>query len=423
MRNLLIIFAIILATGTLSAQWIQQTTNSDKNFTEISFVDETTGWAIQSADYPQIYYTTNGGNEWQWCFEIFGLIQGAGSSVFFSDPDYGWISDGNNIFHTGNGSAGCGSAWENQVSEPVGSVSSCLFFTDAQHGWYTGNYDGGCNIYLSKFYLTADGGNTWIFTDTYGYQISDIYFIDNQEGWALDLHNSGVQGPSGLWHTTDGGQSWTVISDDVNGSALCFTDPLNGWIAGYDTENISGFIMHTSDGGVTWAKQTEDGIPALNDIVFINTLTGWAIGNDGTIMHTTDGGSVWQFQLSGTTSDLNSISFADGNNGWICGDEGIILNTSNGGTVGIFEPDESHNPISIAPNPTHGISVISFNLQEASTFSLSVRDSGGKEIYKSIGESAGKSQTVLDCTEFPPGIYFVTLNTNEQTYTGKLMKR
>ena len=53
----------------------------------------------------------------------------------------------------------------------------------------------------------------------------------------------------------------------------------------------------------------------LNDVKFINTTTGWAVGNAGTILRTTNGGTNWTSQTSGTTNDLYAVSFTDANNG------------------------------------------------------------------------------------------------------------
>ncbi|MEE4260632.1 MAG: YCF48-related protein, partial [Bacteroidales bacterium] len=69
----------------------------------------------------------------------------------------------------------------------------------------------------------------------------------------------------------------------------------------------------------------------LNDVTFIDSNNGWAVGDSGTILHTSDGGNNWEFQESGTIADLNSVFFVDENYGWICGDSSIILHTDNGG--------------------------------------------------------------------------------------------
>ncbi|HZV68489.1 MAG TPA: YCF48-related protein [Saprospiraceae bacterium] len=78
------------------------------------------------------------------------------------------------------------------------------------------------------------------------------------------------------------------------------------------------------------------GLPSsvgLKTVKFIDTITGWAAGENGTIIKTINGSMDWSLQTSGTTNTVRSIFFLDASNGWACGDEGTILKTSNGGTT------------------------------------------------------------------------------------------
>ena len=45
----------------------------------------------------------------------------------------------------------------------------------------------------------------------------------------------------------------------------------------------------------------------------------------------------WQAQTSGTTENLFSSYFINTNTGWVVGDEGVIYKTTNGGVTG-FQP-------------------------------------------------------------------------------------
>jgi photosystem II stability/assembly factor-like uncharacterized protein len=422
MKNFTILASFILYSQLMTAQWINQNPGGEGNFADIHFIDENFGWAIKSADYPDVYYTTNGGEEWAWCFEFFGLLQGPGTAVYFSDADNGWMSDGNNIIHTGNGSTGCGAEWTDQIDESPGCQSSKLFFADETHGWFVGGYDGGCDIYLSRFFRTVDGGQSWIFSDAYGYRISDIVFSDSLQGWALDMHTIGLQGPSGLWRSTDGGQSWTVICDTVYGSAMCFPDSQHGWVAGYDPDNGSGFIRHTSDGGYSWIKQTNGALPALTDIVFTDNQTGWAIGDGGTILHTGDGGMTWEPQESGTNANLNSISFVGANHGWISGQGGVILHTDNGGLVGVneFEGPEQYL-FSVSPNPASDYIHVYYKLTESGKVSITITNSLGREMENISLNQTNQGKYTFDSRMYLPGMYFITLQTDYELQTEKVI--
>ncbi len=133
-----------------------------------------------------------------------------------------------------------------------------------------------------------------------------------------------------------------------------FADSQTGWIAGE-----SMFILHTTDGGVTWIEQPfpiKDGnVGGTNSVHFVDAMNGWVVGHNGTILHTTNGGvgataeivghtansngeriihnPAWNHQTSGVNTFLNSVHFVDANNGWVVGNHGIILHTTNGGAT------------------------------------------------------------------------------------------
>jgi len=80
-----------------------------------------------------------------------------------------------------------------------------------------------------------------------------------------------------------------------------------------------------------WIKQSSGTSQHLNDVFFINTNIGWAVGRGGTVLKTSNGGANWISQNSGTTKNLTSIFFLSTEIGWIAGNDGVVLRTSNGG--------------------------------------------------------------------------------------------
>ena len=166
-----------------------------------------------------------------------------------------------------------------------------------------------------------------------------------------------------------------------------------------------------------------DTIPILNDIVFVNASMGWAVGDSGTILHTSNGGETWSYQESGTTANLNSIYIMDENNGWIAADSNIMLYTENGGTVGINDLSPRKNNINIFPNPSNNITNINFDFdfELEDQVSISISSISGLEI-KQIQLGIKKTGNYeLNCAEFTPGIYFVTLKTDSGKLTKKLI--
>lgn len=113
-----------------------------------------------------------------------------------------------------------------------------------------------------------------------------------------------------------------------------FVDTVYGWAAG-----DSGTIIHTSNSGLNWVKQTS-GITAffIDDLFFLNRRLGWSLSNDylfyGTkILKTTDSGNNWTITVFPDTSvAINCVYFLDSLNGYLGGSfAGRIFKTTNGG--------------------------------------------------------------------------------------------
>ena len=75
--------------------------------------------------------------------------------------------------------------------------------------------------------------------------------------------------------------------------SVSFSTEAKGWACGR-----WGTILHTSDGGKTWAAQHSGTDFTLTGIYFVNEVLGWAVGAEGTILHTGDGGRTWEKQAN-----------------------------------------------------------------------------------------------------------------------------
>ena len=105
-------------------------------------------------------------------------------------------------------------------------------------------------------------------------------------------------------------------------------------------------ISKTDDGGVTWIK-VYNSSRSVKCISFINSMVGWAVGNQGLVIKTIDGGNNWTLGSITTPYALYKVVFKDSNNGLIVGDFGSIFTTSNGGNTWI-----AINTFNIALYPT-----------------------------------------------------------------------
>lgn len=105
------------------------------------------------------------------------------------------------------------------------------------------------------------------------------------------------------------------------------------------------FVQTVSYSQSVWTTQYVNNIGGnyLRRVQFINQLTGWACGGNGTLIKTTNGGDNWNTTNTGTTSYLTCLYFADENTGWIGCQEAIIRKTTNSGVSWYSAPIQTND--------------------------------------------------------------------------------
>lgn len=170
---------------------------------------------------------------------------------------------------------------------------------------------------------------------TSGKDLNAVYFADSKRGW--------VAGDGGvLSRTTDGGLTWTRQSVDTKDAIndIYFRNKDNGYVLAGNS------IFQTDDGGETWheirryfASDFGGAMPELYSVRFSGKKRGWVVGSisnndvvvDSLVIYTNDGGKSWQRQRVPTKQELIHLDFADEKRGWIVGVGGTILHTDDGG--------------------------------------------------------------------------------------------
>ena len=104
-----------------------------------------------------------------------------------------------------------------------------------------------------------------------------------------------------------------------------------------------------------WKTQWAGIFNTLRSVYFINSDTGYIVGEGGSYLKTTNGGTNWTAQISGTTVNLRSVYFVNANTGYFVGENGTILKTSNGGgySVGINNKIAVSKNVEVFPNPAY----------------------------------------------------------------------
>ncbi len=285
------------------------------------FQDAQNAWVTYSINggnpvptQPVVWHTADGGATWQASspLDMTGLSEiYVPSDLQFVAGQSGWL-----LVHVGAGmnhdyvalyrSTDSGTSWT-RILDPFndGGIQSCsktsMLFTDATHGWLTGD----CNGVMAGvlLYKSSDAGTSWqdvtlpepasapgLFTNSnFTCGSYDPFFFSN------DLGHLGVRctdytvTPSTIsyyvYTTQDGGATWT--SSIYPGEALYFVTTDTGWA-------IAKKFQRTTDGGLTWTTVSNVSWSAQMD--FISDQIGWGVARAGdqiALVKTTDGSAHW----------------------------------------------------------------------------------------------------------------------------------
>lgn len=405
-KYLVICFLAILSNTDAQSVWSIQQSPTINDFTSIFFINDSTGWI--TGYNGTILKTTNRGQVWE--------IQNSGTSkhlsdVFFINDSVGWIVgqayggylNRGIILHTEN----AGTSWQIQIDDGINNLGSVYFVNDST-GWAVG--DNG------TIEFTENRGINWAKQESgTDDRLTQVQFISPQKGWiSVDYSTQGYYEVKFL-KTYNAGITWIPLVDpsqfSVSGG-FHFSDSLNGFATGFGNYATSKVILKTTDGGYNW-NLLGCNSSIMNGIFSTSENFGWAVGGiqggQGYVYNTIDG-NLWSEQSSPSIPTLNDILFINDSTGWAIGDYGTIIYTDRGN---IYTQVPEDNFISknynCYPNPSDGF----LNLNFESLYNLSKI-----EIYSCLGvllfkdeikESPGQTKKSYDLKYLDNGIYFIRL--------------
>ena len=296
-------------------------------------------------------------------------------AVQFVDASEGWAcGDDGTIWHSIDG----GKNWERQKTGTRASLRGIHFVTEYT-GWAVGRTDtpaGSVGVMLK----TTDGGVKWSEVGTNVMPgLHAIKFSDEKNGFACGDGSAAF--PTGMFVTTDGGETWNPVKGprlpSSRGAALGLSKEIvaaGAWgklatvkggeyreaeldpLAGRTVHGVAcstsvsdkgrpwcfaacdgGAVLVSSDGGAKWGYANL-GLPAAAlatcDFRCVASFANhvWVAGRPGGfVLHSADLGKTWDVQKTELSVPANGIQFLDDKTGWLVGDLGQIVGTNDGG--------------------------------------------------------------------------------------------
>jgi photosystem II stability/assembly factor-like uncharacterized protein len=127
------------------------------------------------------------------------------------------------------------------------------------------------------------------------YNLSNVSFIDKDEGWITGTRYRRNKPIGGILYTTNGGRSWTRQTNNVQGGTRYRAFGLETTKAGWAyIVGENGLILMTTDKGKAWKRLPRIAEMALIEVDFPTSRHGWIVGSHGIIFSTTDAGFHWK---------------------------------------------------------------------------------------------------------------------------------
>jgi photosystem II stability/assembly factor-like uncharacterized protein len=327
-----ILVPLILAGIAQAQTWAVQSSGTNASLRGVSVVDAKTVWA--SGTGGTYLETTDGGANWR-AAVVPGAEQLDFRGVHAVDQRTAYlvsIGEGNKsrIYKTTDG----GSHWTLQFTNPdLKGFFDALAFWNPKHGIVLGDPVDGRFVILT----TEDGGEHWVRQRTpealpnegaFAASNSCLSVIGDREVWFA----SGGTGAARVFHSSDGGRTWTVAPTPIRNDtasagifSLAFADAMHGMAVGGDytkPADASHNIAVTSDGGRSWTEPSGQHPSGFRSAVAFLTRRGvWiASGPSGSDV-SSDNGSSWKPFDAGA---FNAVGFTPDGIGWAVGPQGSV---------------------------------------------------------------------------------------------------
>jgi hypothetical protein len=258
--------------------------------TSLDFAETNPNTVVRVGDLdsgPHIAFSTDNGANWFAGTDPSGVSGGGTVAAGADGSRFVWSPAGTGVRYT----TGFGTSWQESSGIPSGAiVESDRVDPKTFYGFKSG-----------KFYVSTDGGATFTASNASGLPSGDSVRFKALPGTKGDVWLAGGEtgGAYGLWHSTDGGATFTKLSNVAQADTIGFGKAAAGasYQTLYTSAKIGGVrgIFRSTDKGATWTR--------INDDAHQWGWTGAAITGDprvyGRVYLSTNGRGV----IYGDTSD------------------------------------------------------------------------------------------------------------------------
>lgn len=293
--------------------WQEQPSGVEEGPVGVQFLDAMTGRAVRGTAggrHPLTLLTTSDGGS-TWCRSTISADRTRDlGRVFFIDPDVGFmLGQSCTVMRTEDG----GETWSDRRFCDSSHWFLSIAAFDSEWIWLGGDVGG-----LSR---SRDGGVSWEkVTDLPppNVPVQGFAFFSREVVVFTESLNSG------LYRTTDGGETWQRQESPAGPRQWPFDIALANATTAVAV-GMNGTIIRTVDWGETWHTVESPVSATLWGVDFGADGFGVAVGEGGTILVSTDAGASWTAEESPVRAELVRASVLDIEHAWVSGAEGVIL--------------------------------------------------------------------------------------------------
>jgi photosystem II stability/assembly factor-like uncharacterized protein len=273
---------------------------------ELVVVDENMMYAISSSG-TKLYISSDGGLNWDdklivdYVYNDFVSLDVLDDGTIWTVGDYQTIAISENQ----------GDSWTD-VFDAYKANLSFVEFRDSALG-----FAGGAGYELLQ---SENAGNEWSYASNEGPIMSDFAI-----GASGNMYYA--RGYSGVFHSTNAGQSWTNVLSGVSFVRTLDVGP-TGVV--YASSALADYLIHRSeDNGATWTSQDSPDDTDVHGFVFLSEseILAWGASK---MLRSEDGGISWEPYSPPSSTDIITMHFFDGMTGFLV-TQYALFKTADGG--------------------------------------------------------------------------------------------